>query len=123
MMLSMVLHSIIVVSFLTCPRISVPLATSTPEKPTPRCDTAAQPRPWLGLNLVLLRSAPLANSLAPLTPVKKAIILAPAHFNRSHLSCLLTSHGPFKRPSRLPCDPVTVSYRYLTSVFPILLLD
>ncbi|EXA40418.1 hypothetical protein FOQG_01414 [Fusarium oxysporum f. sp. raphani 54005] len=88
MVLSMVLHSIIVVSFLTCPRISVPLATSTPEKSTPRCDTAAQPRPWLGLNLVLLRSAPLANRFAVLcTPPSWAL----------HLACLL--------PTILSCIP------------------
>ena len=57
------------VSFLTCPRISVPLATSTPG--FPRHDAIRLPSPGLGprLNLVPPRSIPLTTSfLVSFTP-------------------------------------------------------
>ncbi|PTD03960.1 hypothetical protein FCULG_00002286, partial [Fusarium culmorum] len=72
-------------SFLTCPRISIPLATSTPWISTPRCDTAG------GLDL-----GPVLRSLIALLYSVLALALI-------YLARLLPFHTPFYYILEPPC--------------------
>jgi len=86
------------VSFLTCPRISVPLATSTPG--FPRHDAIRLPSPDLGprLNLVPPRSIPFTTSfLVSCTPScaysPRSLASFPHHFATSLESLCIFIRG------------------------------